>query len=267
VAISIPRYDSQAAPQAAPNARLSTDGPIEAFGGGQSLENVQSAAQGLGKVALQEKQKADELVLEDFNTKLTQLKNSTIYDPTDGLMTLKGKDALSAPDTYGKRFQDGVEQLSQGLSNDNQRGLAKRLIESHKAELDDTIQKHVFTESQKYNEEVESSAIATGVDDAALNYHNPQMLQTAIDGLKGSVLRWGNRNGFGEDSEVVRQKMDDVISKAHTGVVDRMLANGEDQKAKAYYDGIKDEVTGKDATRSRKGPRRGNSPGREPKDI
>jgi hypothetical protein len=162
------------------------------------------------------------------------------------LLTKKGKDAFSAPDVYGKRFDDGVEELQKGLSNDAQRFLARRFVDRHRAELDDTIQKHVFTESQKFAAEVETSAIQASIDDAAYNYQDPEKLQASLDSLKETVIRSGARNG--EDQKVTSERLQDTISKAHTAVINRMLANGQDLGAKAYYNGVKDEVSGRDAT-------------------
>jgi hypothetical protein len=244
--ITIPRIDPQVSPQGSPNARLNIQAPREAFGGGQSLDGVQRATEGLGRAILDEKRKADELVVEDFNSKLANLKNQTVFDPKEGLLTKKGKDAFSAPDVYGKRFDDGVEELQKGLSNDAQRFLARRFVDRHRAELDDTIQRHVFTESQKFAAEVETSAIQASIDDAAYNYQDPEKLQASLDSLKETVIRSGARNG--EDQKVTSERLQDTISKAHTAVINRMLANGQDLGAKAYYNGVKDEVSGRDAT-------------------
>jgi hypothetical protein len=245
--ISIPRYTSQVQDQATPNARVDLNPSREAFGGGASLDAVEKGVEGLGSAILDEKKKADELVVTDYNTKLTQLRNKLTYDPNDGLMTKKGKDALSAPEEYHQRYDQAVEELQKGLSNDQQRSLARRITLGHKAELDDTIQKHVYAESEKYGDEVDQAALGAGVDDAILNYQNPEKLQSALDGIKGTVYRWAQRKGFGDDSDVVIQKLEDATSKAHAGVVDRMLANGDDLRAKTYYDQVKSEVSGHDA--------------------
>jgi uncharacterized protein (DUF2249 family) len=246
--ITIPRYEPQAQQEQSPNARFTADPSREAFGGGQSAEKLTNASTDLAKTILDEKRKADEIVVTDFNTKLTQLKNNLIYDPQTGLMTRKGKDAFSAPEEYHQRFDKEADKLQEGLSSDYQRNLAARARESQKSDLDTAIQRHVFNESKTFEEETTTAALQAGQDDAVLNYHDPNKLQNALDGIKGTLYRWADRNGIPQNSDILKQKLEDMVSKTHTGVIERMLANGEDLKAKGYYDQNKSEVSGKDAT-------------------
>lgn len=246
----VPVFDQpQVRDQALPQVREENVATTSTFGGGPTLDSTTQAVVGTAdtaqKIFDQERKKADNLALTDFNTKLTQLKNSLIYDPKSGLMTRKGKDAFGAPEEFGTQFDQGVETLKGSLSNDEQRQMATHYVAQHKAELDTDIQKHVFAESKAFDNETTESGIAAAQDDATLNYHEPEKISNAIATQKAIIMDYAARNGL--PPEAVKMKLEEAASKTHGEVIKRMLANGEDQNASEYYKQIKSDVSGADS--------------------
>jgi hypothetical protein len=96
---TVPRYEQRVGQAALPNARVSTNAPIEAFGGGQGLQQVAQAAQETLEIVRKEREKADQLAVLEADTKAARLKTSLFFDPKTGAMTRKGKDAFGAVST------------------------------------------------------------------------------------------------------------------------------------------------------------------------
>lgn len=244
MAITIPTFNQPTVQaQAAPNVRIDPGASPESFGSGGAFKEGQQVSSGLfdqsQKIYAEEKHKADEVILTDVNSKLTRLKNQLIYDPKDGLMNRKGKDAFAAPDDLHAKYDSQAEALTKDLSP-SQQEMAKHMVIGHKSDLDSDIQKHVFAESKAYDDETTQAAMDAAHDDAVTNFHEPDKINAALDAQHGTVLRWAQRQGIPESDPIVKQKLEDAASKTHSAIVERMLANGEDLKAKAYYDHVKE---------------------------
>jgi len=238
----IPKYNSgQIQERGYSNSQLSTNAPIEAFGGG-----AQKAIGEAQKFILQEKENADQLVTTEVYAQLKQKKNDLIFNPETGLMNRKGKDAFGAPDEYLPQFDKSVEEITKGLSQSQQEKVRK-LVLSERLDLDESINKHMSRERVVYDDEVTKTGIIASQDDAVRNYKDYNKVLSSLDEQHALVEAQARRNGLGDDW--VKAQMSQLSSKTHTGVMSRMLADGDDLAASKYYQANKDFFTGADATR------------------
>jgi len=252
VGITVPKFNQQQVQAtAAPNVRIDGGATADSFGGGRAFQESQQISNGLfnqsQKIFAEERAKADELLLTDFNTKVTQLKNKLIYDPKEGLMTRKGQDAFSAPDEYLGKFNTEVEEYKKSLSTQSQSQAANKIAQGHMVAFDGDIQRHVSRESQVYDEDTTKAALSAAHDDAVTNFHDPEKRQLALDAKAGTILRWAARSGLSDNDPIVQERMEEETSRTHAGIVDRMLSNGDDLDAKKYFDENKSSFRGETA--------------------
>lgn len=236
--------------QAGPTARVSTNAPIEAFGGGAGTAAVGRATQQLGdqafQIAREEKQKADDVATTEAYTKTVQLRNRLMYDPDSGAMNRKGKDAFGIGEQYGADFNKGADEIESSLQNDEQRALYRRIREQEFRDLDGNLTRHTFQQAQAYEEETTQASLLTTREDAVMNYQDPGKVQHSLAMQKNLIVAHAQRNGLSE--EVVKMRLQDAESKTHEAVINRMLANGEDMAASEYYKNVKPTMLGSDAT-------------------
>ncbi len=248
--VPVPNEGSITRRQAAPNARVSTNAPIEAFGGGSSSAAVGQAGVQLGSQALQiakeERAKADDVATTEAYTKTVQLRNRLMYDPKAGAMNRKGKDAFGVGEEYGKQFQDGADEIESSLTNDDQKAMYKRIRAQEQRDLEGNLTKHTFVQAQAYDEETTQASMATAREDAVMNYQDPSKVRQALEMQKTLIASHADRNGL--PPEAVKQRIMDAESKTHEAVINRMLANGQDLAASAYYKNVKPSILGSDAT-------------------
>jgi len=246
---TVPTYQSQVREAAAPNIRVNTGAqPIEAFGGGR--EKVTEALQQTVSLVDRERQKADQLAVLEADTKIAQAKNDLIYNPETGLMTRKGKDAFGAYDEFKGKFDTTAAEIEKGLSNPAQKQAFRERLMAHSTEFNNQSQRHVFQESQAFDDEVTTSRLAVAQDEAVLNYADPNILARNKYEQQKTILEYADRKGL--PPEWVKNKMGDTISKTNSAVVDRMLANGNDLAAQKYYAENKDQFSGNDVVRVEK---------------
>jgi len=226
--------------------RVSSSAPLSAFGGGDALESTNQATQGftnnMMKLALEQKQKADQVVVLDGDNQMANAENFILRDPEKGALNKRGKDAFGVPDMVNEQWNKSVDEIEGKMSNAEQKAAFRRMAIARKADIDKLVQSHVSNEFQKYDTESTNSFIDNEANAATLNYTDPQRINLAIMRQQGAILDFAKRNG--QSSEWVQNKTAETISKTQASVINRMLANGQDIIAKDYYEKNKGMIDG-----------------------
>ena len=248
---SVPRYNQQVNQSALPNARVGTGAPAEAFGGGAaSGRGVTQAASQIVSIMDKEREKADQLRIMDADSQAARLKNKLFYDPDSGAMNKRGKDAFGAVDEYSKQFDEQAREIEKGLSSPAQKAAFKERLAQHKGDLNNQLQKHVFQESQAYDNEVTEGRLVTAQEEATLNYQDPNILQRSLREQEIVIQQHADR--MGKPAEWAQNKIKESKSKTHSAVIERMLVAGNDIEAENYYKNNKADFTARDITNAEK---------------
>lgn len=252
---TVPSYGNQRVTESGPeNIRLSPAAPLEAFGGGQAAQGVDLS--GVQRVAVdlweRERKKANQVV----NLKVASQLQETATALQVKALSRQGEDAFGAPDELHEEWGKAVEEIRKGLSNDDQRMVFEARVAEHWGQLDGQVQRHVAGERVKFDDTTTEAFIANTTDAAVTNYADPAAVAQSVAKIGAARRDWGRRNGVPAE-EVARRVADDT-SKAHAGVLARMLDNGQDLTAKAYYDANKAALTGADAASAEKALEAGN---------
>lgn len=259
---TVPQYERQIRDAALPAARITPSADLEAFGGGQSFQQATNAIQ---SYVLEEKKKADDIATTDAYAKAVQARNKLINDPSQGIITLKGKNAIGASEKYGEMFTKELDSIEGSLSNEDQRSLFRKIRQTQSLDFNNDIQKHVYTETQRYDQETTLAAITASKNDAVQNYMNPGKVAESINIQSAAMDAFGERNGM--PRELIDQKKREAISATHTDVINRMINSDQDRLATVYFDEVKTTLTGDDVSKLEKilhvGTLRGNAQRKE----
>ncbi len=257
----VPKSQSQVQLQGMPNLGLSANAPSEAFGAGQSMDKVMGAVSQVGKAYLEEKRKADQIAFMDADAKLSALQTRLEFDPDIGFQNKKGKESFGAPDSVHGDWTKGLEEIEGSLSNDDQKMAFRKSAQQRWADLDKGVQRHVGAEIRQYDNQTTESYIKNEVDAAVTNYKDPERVNMSLQRLQAATIDYAQRNGMPE--EELKQKLTAIQSQAHSGIVNRFLANGDDMSASNYFNANKDKLSGDVASKLEKdleeGSLRGNS--------
>lgn len=247
----VPTYTPQVQQSGAPNVRVSSDAPIEAFGGNNPAFG---AAAGLGeqvaKIGAQEKQKADDVATTEAYTKTLEMKNRLFWNPQGGVMSRKGKDAFGVFDEFMPQFDKETDAIEQGLANGEQRQMYRSMRLKLQADFDGELQRHVSQERKVYDDQTTETGLAAERDNAIKNYLAPGAVDESLRMQKALVAAHAQRNGM--DDEFSNQKFLEVASKTHAAVIDRMLTNDQGKLAEEYFGKYKDSIKGDDLARVEK---------------
>jgi len=227
--------------QAMPTPRVSVNAPIEAFGGGQDSEQLLNTANSIieqrQKFMDDERQKADDIVTIEAYSKLLQSKNNFLYNPEMGVYKKTGKAAAGIINEDMPKFQKSISEIESTL-NENQKRLFAPMAIKVTSEVDESVQKHIYAESVKYDNSVSNTSLQEIGNDILNNYQNPAKIEEGLKMQDAVYMYDAKRNGKPMNEAVLGSKQ--LRSKTLSGVIERMLINGNYDAAKAYYSKVKE---------------------------
>lgn len=189
-------------------------------------------------------QKGNQIAVMDADAQLSRFETDLLYDPKTGLLNKRGKDAFGIPEQADDAWQKRVSEIQKNLGNPDQQLAFEKMASQRGVDLHAAVQRHVAGEMKSYDDETTKSYVAGEQDAALVNYQDPKRVQLSIDRQKDALRLFAQRNGMPQ--EWLDAQLQDVSSKTHTRILDRMLANGNDQQATEYYAKVKDQIFGAD---------------------
>jgi len=237
----VPVYERQVTTAPLPGARLGAQTSPRTFGAdvGAGLGAAGEVAQ---KLYLEEKRKADDLAVTQALGSLTETETTLLHDPQTGALTRRGQDAFAVHEPTLAAFKDTADKLERGLANDEQRYQFRRAALGRRVSVDRQLQQHIGTERVRFYDAETDAFVAKEIGAGVAGFRDPARVEEAIGRVQGALLLHAERHGLGQDWSA--SKLADATTKIHAGVIERLLANGEDLAARAYYERAKDEIAG-----------------------
>ena len=230
-----------------PGARLNPQAPNAAFAGAPPVD-LSGVSHVLAGIVQEERQRANEVALVDADEQLGRFETSLLYDPEKGLLNRRGRDAFEVPELAKGEWEKKVGEIEAGLANDAQRSAFRRLTVQRGVDVDRTIQRHVSGEMRSYEEERTKSLLDVELNAALNAYQDPERVDMAATRITDAITNFARHNGL--SAETRDAQVQGAVSSVYAGVVDRMLADGDDLAAKKYYESVKDKISGGDSVRT-----------------
>lgn len=228
---------------------------------GQQIEK--SATQAAG-IAIDIQEQANQLRVNDAVNKMRERAMKLTYDPAEGYMNLKGNAALdrpdgtALPDEYGGKLGQTVSEIAAGLANDAQRQAFALRAGDFETSFKGDVQQHMLGEYRAYGASVADGEFKLSVQDAKLNWMNPDRIDAAINGIKNPADPNGPRFGgvrqsiynkaqvTGMSAAEQEAAMNEAESAVHSMVIQSALTNGNVTYANGYLEKNKEKMTAGD---------------------
>lgn len=244
----VPRLPDNVSSAALPNVRVSPDAPAAAFGAGPGFDAQTKAANGIFNAvdafARQAREQADKSAVLEASNKLSELSTKLEYDPEIGFKNKRGKNALDGQSEANHGWESGVSQIQEGLANGYQRKLFQEYVGSKYQEFNKSLQSHVSSEMDKYESEQLSSFVTNERNSAAESYQDHARVIDSIGRQAKEISDYADRKGY--PPEWAEAQTREAISKTHTDVIGRYLANGKGIDAQKYFNTFSDQIGAKE---------------------
>ena len=192
------------------------------------------------QIATQQRDKHDQAVLKDQDNNLQNYIRDQL-DVDGAFLSLKGKNALSAKGNVEKLIQDYYKTLSKDIEPrilEQWKTVANQRINSALGRIDT----HSRRETDVYYSNVSDSRISGALYDAVTNYENEadraKYIQFGINEVDQKIERQLgiSPNTQDEDEKATIEKFRlDFTSQAHSGIVEKLLADDRYDAAEQYY--------------------------------
>jgi hypothetical protein len=187
----------------------------------------------VGKIVEEEQAKADTTALIGADAQLATLHNSLLYDPENGALAKRGFDAGPASKSAMESWQKGVSEIG-GTLSPNQRFAFEKVASQRTQDLDNTLARHAATEIDRGKEETTTANLNAERTATLQAYGDPTRVQAGIDHQKTVIALDGASRG--QSQEVIGQRIQDEVSKIHSGVIHLLLADDRDIDATKYFE-------------------------------
>jgi len=208
---------------------------------GQQLEGT---GEEYSKIVANEQNKANDIAVINAENQAREAAIHLTVDENDGYTNVKGDDVVNRPsgiplaDDYAQRYQEKLNEISGGLSNDVQKQAFQR---SAGVLANDFYDKAKAYESDQYHgwqqSVLKGSATLAG-QEIALNYNDPSMIDQRLGTLDVSVAKLGELNGISGDEITALQNT--ARSEALTQAITTALSSDDVGTAQGLFDRYKD---------------------------
>jgi hypothetical protein len=209
-------------------ARLDYTAPGYVGRADRAMENLSNNVQKtVADFAFDAKARGDKIALIDAQRKLDDWENTTLYDPNSGVLTKKGKDAFNVPQTTLEDYSKFTKDVESTLANPTQQTAFAQMAASRTDNIQKTLFRHERQEMDTYAKDQSAAAIDTSVNRAALNYNNPELIDSSISNSQAVVKTYLESQGA--PPEMIKNSLIEVESKTRLAALTRLA--DEDPKA------------------------------------
>lgn len=231
------------------------------IGAGEAIARVGNTIGAFGvrtyaEIQEESRRRADSVAILEAERKIGEWENKRITDVTVNVL---GKDAMGLPETIAAEYATLTGEIEKGLGTDRQREAFARLKTSRGLGIDLTLQRHVAKEIDRYESEELEGTIVNSVQAAQSKALDPSAVAEELDRAVGALKTHLPRLGFGP--QAIEKRVAAVTTEIHAGVIDRLLSNDLDQKAKAYFEEVRGQISGPQLARLEEKVRKGTADG------
>ena len=220
--VSIPVYGNpRVATQALPGAKIANTAPEAAFGVPAAVD-LGGVGKMVSAIAQEGFQHANQVAVSDADAQAVRRKTFRSWDPQSGAMNARGKDAIPAADAAQAGFQSDLDQIEQGLANDQQKEAFRRRRDMHLADLGNQLDQHVGNQVRQYDNDTTNGHLDALTKAAVASYGDERSVQQSVDDTRHLMTDYWRRNGHGEGNGVddfAQQRIDDRISSMRAAVL------------------------------------------------
>jgi hypothetical protein len=245
---TVPIYRQQVTTARAPDTRLGVRATPDSFGGAVA-EGVQAAARGIAsasssvdQIAAKERQRANQIAIDEAKSKLeTQLSPKLAK-----ARTTRGKEAVGVGDTLLPEYDGLAEEVTKGLTTDEQRLAFKAYTLDRKVGIRRELDNHAAQGMQQYDDQVFAANGEVLSNRLAGVYQDRREVALAVGERVKEIADYADRNGLPPEWRTTQIRA--MQSGAARQVITAHMDAGNDLAAQKSLDLYKPFLTEKDAS-------------------
>lgn len=198
---------------------------------------MQQLGQTVTRIGEEHERRQDEAAFLDAQVQANNWEAENIHDPEKGAKAKRGKDAFHLQETLPATFDQFRDKVVSGLSNNRQRQMVGKLLDSRRGQLLQWTGDYVGREREAYEEGTFKAGLASSVGRVALD---PTQVDQERRVQSVAVLNRMRRRGAGQpEIDLALAALD---SDLNTAVLDNYLGNEQYAKAREHFSKVSDRL-------------------------
>lgn len=182
-----------------------------------------------------ERKKANEVAHLAAVKRLSDWEITRLHDAKTGVLTTrKGQDSFTLPEEIDTEYEQVAGELRASATNDEQKLAVDQLIENRRNAVRLATHRHVEQQRAEYDASLFKGVRANQAQLATIHAGEPAKFLEAMGNIVAATQQYHTRNGA--PKEVVDAEVATAQSAVWEAGITQLLADGNDQGAKRYYD-------------------------------
>lgn len=237
---TVPTYDSfQAAPGALPQARLTSPEMPDVAGqqAQQMGQAMQRAGGEIGRIAMEEAQKANQVRIDDGLTQYVKAATDLEVEALQlqGRNALERPDGKALPDEYGEKANKAAEAIEASLGNQMQREAFRQRVAQLQGQFHKKLTLHMVAAQKDYAREQRQATLDTAVYRGGVLWGDATAVQQSADTIRLTVEQQLKDDGLHGDEKIRESRMIAALTPLHAAVLNGMVDGNRIDLARDYY--------------------------------
>jgi len=211
-----------------------------------AVNKLGGQVQNLARTALdiqdKEWERANRLRVRKAENEVSQYRSLIMDSRERGALNTRGEDAFAAPKTVFTDYDQKIEELMDGLANDDQKGLFAASANATRMTIDDQLQKHVAREGRAYDDNITTAYRKNRRADAESNALSDRRVQFEIDQAARAIEEQSDRLGDAKNVIAWKKRLEE--SDTRKAVIERLVDQDRPEEALAHLMKYEDRLVG-----------------------
>lgn len=218
--------------------------PAAAFGAGLG-EAVADVGAVLGRLALEERRKAQGVALTTFEKDVGTWELESLHHPQTGALSKQGRNALELSDPEKgplAAFDKWAEQQLEGIADPTVRARAEEIIAQRRQAIGLSVMRHEANERERVDVDETAAAVDTAAALGIAHYRDPVRRDGELQKLSILIRERGARAGWSD--EQLGSELRKAWTSFHRGVIASYLdaEQPDPEGARAYLETVREEI-------------------------
>lgn len=237
---TVPTYDSfQVAPGALPQTRLSSPEMPDVAGqqAQQMGQAMQRAGGEIGRIAMEEAQKANQVRIDDGLTQYVKAATDLEVEALQlqGRNALERPDGKALPDEYGEKANKAAEAIEASLGNQMQREAFRQRVAQLQGQFHKKLTLHMVAAQKDYAREQRQATLDTAIYRGGVLWGDADAVQQSADTIRLTVEQQLKDDGLHGDEKIREARMIAALTPLHAAVLNGMVDGNRIDLARDYY--------------------------------
>lgn len=237
---TVPTYDSfQVAPGALPQTRLSSPEMPDVAGqqAQQMGQAMQRAGGEIGRIAMEEAQKANQVRIDDGLTQYVKAATDLEVEALQlqGRNALERPDGKALPDEYGEKAKKAADAIEASLGNQMQREAFRQRVAQLQGQFHKKLTLHMVAAQKDYAREQRQATLDTAIYRGGVLWGDADAVQQSADTIRLTVEQQLKDDGLHGDEKIREARMIAALTPLHAAVLNGMVDGNRIDLARDYY--------------------------------